>query len=377
VVTRFSKTTLLSISVLALIIAAGIIYFLVIRQLEHPPQMSPTQLIVGQLNSGRPIFLSQEYLPFVPADLKNQVPTPVESLDAGQHSATFYRLNREKHYGAVLVGAEPAWKPLAASLLQSPLWVLADVSPWGYLFTPIGSKGWSMPDEKTLEKNWPSKAVRTWWLIGTSKSLILIGRTREAQLLLDEAESTHRMPSLLLATKASLEASRGRWEEAMALSKQSLARDPRNKTASLILARALIECGHREEAYTLASQLAAAPRDDTDNGESFFLLARAAHAVGADDVEIESLNRLVELERRNGQPTGSTLTYLGQAYAKRGNRGEALRSLEQAFAAPELSDEQRGMIREIMDHLAVDAPQSATPNHPGSSIHTPSSPVTP
>ena len=376
-VNRFSKTTLLFISGITLIIAAGIIYFLVVRQMERPPKMSPTQLVFGQLNSGRSIFLSQEYLRFVPEDLQNQVPTPVESLAAGQHSGTFYRLNREKHYGAVFVGAEPAWKPLTESLLQSPLWVLADVSPWGYLFLPNGSTGWSMPDEKTLEKNWPSKTVRAWWLIGTSKSLILIGRTQEAQLLLHDAESTHRMPSLLLATKASLEASRGRWEEAMILSKQSLARDSRNKTASLILARALIECGHREEAYTLASQLADTPREDADNGESFFLLARAAHAVGADGVEIESLNRLVELERRKGQPTGSTLTYLGQAYAKRGNRGEALRSLEQAFAAPELSDEQRGMIREIMDHLAVDGPQSATPNHPATSIHPPSTPVTP
>ena len=70
--------------------------------------------------------------------------------------------------------------------------------------------------------------------------------------------------------------------------------------------------------------------------------------------------RLIALARRHREPLGVTLTYLGQAYAKQGERGNALRAFQEAAMAPELSDEQHRVIRELMDHIMEGNVSSST-----------------
>ena len=94
--------------------------------------------------------------------------------------------------------------------------------------------------------------------------------------------------------------------------------------------------------------------ENSPNQESLFLLARAANASNDREEEISALKRLVVLGAKENQPLGASLTYLGQAYAKNGERGEALRTFQKAIQSPELTDDQRKMIKELMDHISLE-----------------------
>jgi tetratricopeptide (TPR) repeat protein len=134
----------------------------------------------------------------------------------------------------------------------------------------------------------------------------------------------------------------------MMLANESLVKDRTNTAARTIQVRALIECDRGDEALEQVRRLV----EKSPNQESLFLLARAANAASDQVEEISALNRLVALGAKDHQPLGASLTYLGQAYAKNGERGEALRAFQKAIEAPELSGDQRKMIKELMDHIA-------------------------
>ena len=64
----------------------------------------------------------------------------------------------------------------------------------------------------------------------------------------------------------------------------------------------------------------------------------------------------------NKQPLGASLTYLGQACAKNGLRSEALHAFQEAIVCPELKEEEKKAIREVMDHLMQgNVPSSTLP----------------
>jgi len=313
-------------------------------------QFAALPLITALLKEGKPLFVSLDFLASIPKKEAALTPTREESLAAVQDPTSFYRLQRGKHFSAILLSPYPGSMKLADSLLSSPLWTLSDVSPVGYLFRPIGSAPWQLPKSESLEKIHPDPSERAAWLISTAANLIPLGKRDEAEQLLVMAATTRKQPSLLLSTRASLAASRGQWNEAMILAKESLGKDSGNAAARTIQVRALIECSRGDEALEQARRLV----EIIPNQESLFLLARAANASNDQEEEISSLKRLVALGAKEHQPLGASLTYLGQAYAKNGERGEALRTFQKAIAAPELTDEQRKMIKELMDHIALE-----------------------
>ena len=329
--------------------------------------LSPLPRIQGILKQGKAVFLSPEFPNLLPHDSRRQIPSLGESI-ACRDITSFYRLNRERHFSAIFLGIRPSSLPLVRELLSSPLWVLGEVLPGGYLFLPAGSAAWSIPEAALLEKDFPQADLRAEWLTGTASSLIAIGHHGEADQLLAMAETTQCKKPLVLATRASLEASRGDWNQALEFSRESLRRDHSNLMARMIEIRALSECGRADEALDKARLLVEA----SGNQETFFLLARAANAAHANQEEIDALQHLVALARGAGQPLGASLTYLGQAYAKQGNRGEALRTFQEAFATPELTGEQRLLLRGIMDHL-MEGEKSSSSLPP---LETPPSPPT-
>jgi tetratricopeptide (TPR) repeat protein len=319
--------------------------------------LSPLPRIDEILKNGKPVLLSPEFLAHVPKERLPQVPPLREILEC-RDAASFYRINRDHHFSAVFLGIRPSFLPLAKTLLASPLWILSDVFPGGYLFLPAGSVPWCLPNESSLKTKFPNPKIRAEWMIRTASSLIAIGYADEAEQLLAMAARVNSKTSLLKATQASLAASRGNWNEALRLSQEALRYDHGNLMAVMIEIRALTECNRNDEALDRARRLVA----KTENQETLFLLARAANGANSSADEIESLQRLVSLSRSEGQPVGASLTYLGQAYAKRGDRGEALRTFQEAIATPELTDEQRRLLRGIMDHLMQgDTPSSSLP----------------
>jgi len=184
-------------------------------------------------------------------------------------------------------------------------------------------------------------------LTGTAESLVRIGRDEDAAALLKLAACSTAHESRRLAVLASLEASMGRWNKALDFSKQSLRLGRGNRTATLILVRALTETGRADEALARARDLSAASPD----AESLSLLARTANAAGDHAGEISALRDLAAIAEKERQPAGASLLYLGQALARDGQRGEALRVLEKAEGAPELTEEQKKLIHELRNHL--------------------------
>jgi tetratricopeptide (TPR) repeat protein len=239
------------------------------------------------------------------------------------------------------------------SLLASRLWVLAEVSPWGYLFRPLGSHEWSLPSPEEIAGKWPLPADRSDWMIRTAHALIVMGRYNEANRLLIEGEKMKLDPSILLGTKASLAASLGEWENAASLSRKALRVDGSNGAAREILIRSLVECGRSQEALGMARKDFG--KDDR-NEEHLFLLARVANSAGSRDEEIDALRRLVDLQRSRKVPAFTALAYLGQAEAKDGLRGEAMRAFEEILSTPDLPEEQRNAVRSMIDHLSFEKP---------------------
>lgn len=361
-----SKKHLLLASTFALVVIGALFFggFLKnpFQQPLDPRLATPAPLLHELLKAKSAVFLSPEFLPLTASWPQSQsalLPSLSETASAARDKPTFWRLNREHHFAAVFLGASPAWRSLYDSLLNSPLWILSDVSPWGYLFRPTSENptAWQLPSEKELKENWPKIHDRARFMILTAGNLALVNRLSEAEQLLDMAETTHRFPSLMRSTRASLAASRGHWEEAEKLAKEALHSDGSNRAAQEILIRALIENGHADEALDQVRELIA---HEGENEASLFLLARAASAANSGKEECDALSRLVALARHDREPLGASLTYLGQAYAKQGDRGHALRSFQEAAVAPELSEEQHKMIREMMDHIMEGNRSSST-----------------
>ena len=325
--------------------------------------VTPAPMLKELLKKGTPIFVSPEFISFIPADRIALVPSPAESREACGNPSLFYRLARVRHFSSVFLGSDQRSLPLGLSILESRLWKVREVNPWGILFTPISplvsgstsitsmpSKEWQLPSEASLQKLWPDPEQRATWMIGTASVLIAINHTDDAEQLLSLAEKTHRKSSELLETRASLSALRGRWEEAKSYARQALGKDHFNLAARMTLIRALIETGNAGQALSESRRLL---EEMPPNEETLFLMARAASAAGSNTEEINALEKLVALGRKKNEPLGASLTYLGQAYGKNGERGNSLRTLKEALKCPELNERERSMIGELIDHLKI------------------------
>lgn len=359
------KTLVGTASFLLLVtVSIAVILFRPHRQTADERLLSPSPLIKELLKPGLPVFVTPEFLPFVKREEKSLVPPKEVSLPVAKDPRSFFSLNRRERYAAVFIGSGPSYIPLIETLSSSPLWTLAEISPWGYLFKPVGScTPWRVPAPEEYAALVPESSDRARWMILTAGNLAAMKRYAEATSLLDSADAVHRIPSLALLTRASMAASLAHWEEAAELSRQSLRGDDSNTAAREVLIRALIECGRSDEALTQARKLSKTRPDHTG---TLFLQARAANAAGYSAEEIATLQRLVEVGRKNGEPVGGTLVYLGQALGKNGERGPAMRAFEEALASPELTEEQRRMVREVRDHISPDGlkPPSGQTNPP-------------
>jgi hypothetical protein len=294
------------------------------------------------------IFLPPGCLALLPGNTTVRHPSPEESAGALSSPAAFHALHRIHRFDRVFLLGGPSCSTLRDHLLESPVWVLSQVMPEGYLFAPTGSPPWHPPDASEAARLHPDPAERSLWLIATAENLIAIGNLDQAAALLNLSADSPEYQSRRLAALASLEATSGHWNKALDFAMQSLRLERRNRAATLILVRALTETGHTDEALSRARELASA----TPDAETLFLLARAANAAGDHSGEIQALQDLVALAAKQHQPSGASLLYLGQALARDGQRGEALRILEQTESAPELTEDQKKLIRELRTHLA-------------------------
>ena len=304
---------------------------------------------LGEIVLGsKAVFLPPGFLVLLPKGTSAKIPSADESAKAITNPSSFHTLNREYRFDRVFLPPGPVCAPLRDHLIGSSVWVLSQVSPEGYLFRVAGSTPWHAPDAAEAERWMPDPDTRSLWMILSAENLLAIGHNEEAASLLSMASCSKKHESNRLAALASLEASSGHWNKAVDLAGKSLRSETRNRTSTMILVRALTETGHRDVALEKARAFVRVSPD----AESLFLLARAANAAGDHAEEISALRRLVATAKKENQAAGASLLYLGQALARDGQRGEALRILEEAQSAPELTAEQKQLIRELRDHLA-------------------------
>ena len=315
---------------------------------SKPPGQT-IDLLVGALEKHQHVFLSPEFYPCVPSQYLKSLPSLGEAATATKDFSAFYRLNREKRFSLLILGTHPLSSAMVRELISSPLWILSDASSWGYIITQniSGKSLWSPPTADALSKKYPDATARTEWLISTAENLVSIRRTGDAEALLRQVASTGMNHARLQAAQASLAAAQGRWIDALALAKEACRADPDSATTSEILIRALTECGRPNEALDVARKLT----ENLRNQESLFLLARAANAANSKEEEVTALRSLVALGREQHQTIGASLTYLGQAFARNGERGEALRTFQEALSQPELTQEQRSLLGQLIEHL--------------------------
>ena len=324
---------------------------------HEKPDFRPTDAFQPNLAAiiaqGDHFYLSPQFFDTTSLPTSSLILPKSDAERASRDPSRFHSLDRERHFSVALLSRSGGISPLGKDLLSSPLWTMTDVAPWGYQFERLGAKGkipWSPPSQASLAAVYPQDEKRTLWLVGTAENLVAIGRNKEAEQLLSMAAKPGKFPSRVLGARASLAASQGQWNEAMTLAGEAVAKDSANDAAREILIRALTESNRPDEALSEARNLVQRQK----NTESLFLLARAANAANSGDDEIASLQELVSLARKGNQPLGASLTYLGQALAKNGQRGEALRAFHEALTAPELTDEERKMIRQLAEHITPD-----------------------
>jgi tetratricopeptide (TPR) repeat protein len=316
---------------------------------EHEAAEQAMRKTVSTISSGSAsVFLPPAFLSYVAPGHSFQLPSPEEARAACGNLGSFYRLNRARHFDTIFLAHGSFCAPLRDELLQSPLWVLSDILPEGYLFRPVGSPSWKAPSLKEITEMESDPAKRSLRLSSIAENLIAIGHNEDAAALMELAAGCKSGESRRLAVLASLEASRGHWNRAGELARSSLAIERANRTARIILIRALDESGKTDEALEEANALVRSSQD----AETLFLLARAANAAGDHAGEISALRRLVSTGKKNNQPVGASLLYLGQALGQDGQRGEALRALDEAEQSPELTPEQKNLVRQLRDHLA-------------------------
>ena len=355
--TNNTRILLLILSSCVTIPVIATLGFSILQKGKPPNQRSsaPTKqisLLEKALGKHQSVFLSPEYYPIVPSQDLKSLPTQAEAITATAAIADFYRLNRERHFSLLILGTLPSSAKMVRELIDSPLWLLSDVSPWGYILCPnlpgtSAKASWSPPSVETLTREYPDAAQRTEWQIATAENLISIRRMQVAEALLKSAASTGKCHTALLAAQASLAAAQGRWNDALSSAGEAHHLDPRNIAAAEILIRSLIECSHPDEALEVARQLT----EQTKNQETLFLLARAANASNSKEEEIMALRALVTMARTQHQQLGASLTYLGQAYARDGQRGQAMRAFHEAVTQPELNQEQHALLNHLIDHL--------------------------
>lgn len=345
-ITLISGAAMLTIFIAALVFMRG--------QSTDPRLASPDQYLKETISPCSPSFLSPELIPFLPQSGSMSVPTREESLTALSSPSSFLKLHRMRHFATVAIGRGEQSSPLLDHLLTSPLWILSDIGPWGWVFKPAGSaKPWEMPDKASWEKAWPRPSDRSFALIRTAANLAAIHRDKEVHQLLSWAEALRKNPSLVLSTRASIAASGSRWDEASILAGKALKLDHANTAASMVLIRSLVETGRPDEALGYSRDLV---RRQPDDPGVLLLAARTANAAGSSEEEINALERLLAISRKNHQPVAVTISYLGQAYAKSGRRGDALRCFVSALADPSLDDREKRVIREIINHIAPESP---------------------
>jgi hypothetical protein len=273
-----------------------------------------------------------------------------ESSRLSREPSLWREFDRTARYSAVwLLGDKSDYAPLARHLGESPDWRLASVDATGVLFLrqPRIEEFATEPAQQYAREMWGG-ANRSQFLAGAALSSLVANYLTEAGELSLAATSNSRQSAPAAAAHARTLTASGVIRPALEESLRATKLDPTSVEAWEARTEALLHAGMVNDAYAASQRAARLAPGDTG---TLWLAARTANAARAFQTEAELLEALISLTEGRGGDAGFYYLYLGQSYAKLGLTRPALYNLEKAAAAPGLTGDQRGQLREEIEGI--------------------------
>lgn len=246
---------------------------------------------------------------------------------------------------AMLAGPNSEFTGLLDHLLTSPDWRLAQVSNQGYLF--LREAGEPCPSLDPTAIKLGSDRETALYLAQIAERYEAIRRTAEARAFSKIAVDMAPNDLQVLSHTAALEASRGKWHDAIVYCDRALKVDPTSSYLRLLKASCLLEVNQAAKAEQMAREVLDRSPNDL---YTLFLYARISRSLHDPAAESETLEKLIKLTPPENIPA-NYFVFLGQAYAKLGMADPALgayrKALDRPDMGPELGAEVRNQIEAI------------------------------
>jgi hypothetical protein len=293
--------------------------------------IAPVTLIEAAGKNGGRVFSNPSAVPEIGALAPRLLGSmPLKERAAMMGSPVRWREEDRKNPASTVIisGRVAEARPLIAHLLASPDWRLALVDNGGVLFFRGNGPDFSPPAPEMVCRE-ISGPDRAFLMARTALNYHEADLKTDARTLMNQALDMAPDDARVVVCGASLAASQGRWERARFLSEKALRIDPDSGEAAYLNAVSLLETGLADRALKRAGELA---RKNPDSAAIHLLRARAAKAANDPTSEIESLGKLVEMQKESGGvPQPRLQIYLGQAWAVKGFPDQALRAYEAAL----------------------------------------------
>jgi len=249
----------------------------------------------------------------------------------------------------LLAGPTSEYRLLLDHLLTSPDWRLARISNQGFLFLREAGAPVAAIDPESVQIG--SARDNAVYLAQVAERYEAVRRTSEARQLSKIAVEAAPYDVDVLSHTAALEASRGKWYDAIVYCDRALQIDPSSSYLRLLKASCLLETKQPEKAEQLARQVLSASPNDL---YTLFLYARISRALHDASAESETLEKLIKLTPQEAIPVNYFI-FLGQAYARMGYAELALKAYKDALGrpdiGPQLSAEVKDQVKAIEEKV--------------------------
>jgi predicted negative regulator of RcsB-dependent stress response len=269
---------------------------------------------------------------------------PTDPMLAQNPKAWRTALREKKWQLVLLTGPMTSYRPLLDHLVTSPDWHLAAISNQGFLFER--GQGPSIPSSDPEEVLLADDRETALHLAQLASRLDAIHRLPEARAAMDRALALAPQDSNVQSHAASLSAAHKQWHQATTHATAALAAEPKAAQPRIVRALAELEAGEFQGARNDIKQVL---RKNPDDPYSLFLLARICKAMNDTVTEADTLEHLIALTIRAGQPVVHYRIYLGQAYARLGRSEKALTAYQAVLEEGRLNPEQTIAIQEAID----------------------------
>lgn len=261
-------------------------------------------------------------------------------------------LRENKWESVLLTGPITRYRALLSHLLTSPDWHIAQVTNQGYLF--LRGPGTPPPTPEIEAISLPSEKETALYLAQFASRLDAVHRLPEAKIAMDRALALSPNNVDVQSHAATIAGAHKKWYDAIAHASAALETDPDATQPRLIRTLAALETGELSQAHDDISSIL---KRNPDDPYSLFLLARISRARNDFATEAETLEHLVNVTIRVGQPVIHYQIYLAQAYAKLGQNKDALKTYRAVLNQGHLNPEQTTAIEDAI--TAVEASDAA------------------